>query len=304
MMKLDARWIQILWLCSLLTLGVLWRDFSLYWQQIALTFTVAFATQYVGMRWLKRRALNGYARQWSAADFLSGFVTSFGISLLVRADNFWIHPLLACLAIGSKFVLTLPRADNPSLRTHVFNPANLAAMLAAFVLPGAWLSPGQWGQDPMLAVMFCLLGLGVTVVAKRWDVALTFIGSFALLHWLRIEWLQANPAILKHQLTNGALLLFTFFMITDPLTTPQHRGARIVFAFVVALMAFVWQFTQFKPNGPIIGLFFLSLLVPWVNRFTVRRLSSRYQHFSWRPQTVDSKPARTLPALIPSSAAA
>jgi enediyne biosynthesis protein E5 len=280
-MKIDARWIQIMWLCSLLTLGVLWRDFSLYWQQVALTFSAALATQYAGMRWLKARhpshLQNG--RRWTSADFLSAFVTSFGVSLLVRADNNWVHPLLACIAIGSKFVVTVPRVDNPQMRTHIFNPANLAAVLAGFVLPGAWLSPGQWGQDPYLAILFCALGLGVTIIARRWDIALTFIGTFALLHWLRIEWLQANPAILKHQLTNGALLLFTFFMITDPMTTPQNRLLRLGFAAVTALAAFAWQFTTFRPNGPIIALFVLSLFVPWLNSVSRKN----YVHFSFLP---------------------
>ncbi len=295
-MKLDARWIQIVWLCNLLLLGVLWRDFSLQWQQVALTFSGAMLAQFLGMRWLKRSTASP---QWSSADFLSGFITSFGISLLVRADNFWVHPLVAVIAIASKFVITIERSDKPQQRTHIFNPANLAAILAALVIPGAWLSPGQWGQDIAFALIFCALGLVVTLAAKRVDIALSFILSFAVLHWLRIEWLGANPAGLKHQLSNGALLLFTFFMVTDPMTTPQHWGARIGFGVAVAALAFVWQYTQFKPNGPIYALFVLSLTVPLINRFTV----GRYQFFNWRTAAV-SKPAKTSQTLVPSAEAA
>ena len=262
---LDARWLQICWLCGLLLVGVWWRDFSLYAHQIVATFAAALTAQYLGMRWLKNHLQQ--PTRWQASDFLSGFVTSFGISLLVRADNAWVHPLLAIIAIGSKFAITLPRADQPQLRSHVFNPANLAAVLAGFVLPGAWLSPGQWGQDPRLAAVFCLLGLLVTWRAKRWDVALTFIICFATLLWLRISYLGANPAGLIHQLSNGSLLLFTFFMISDPLTTPQHRFARIAFAVCVACAAFAWQYTQFKPNGPVLALLIASLAVPLLNRW-------------------------------------
>jgi enediyne biosynthesis protein E5 len=306
-MKLDARWIQILWLCSLLTVGVLWRDFSLHWQQVALTFTGAMMAQYLGMCYLRAKLLRiGQLQkwQWSSSDFLSGFVTAFGISLLVRSDNYWVHPLLAVVAISSKFVVTVARPDNRAMRTHLFNPANLAAMLAAFVVPGAWLSPGQWGQDPVLALLFCAMGLGVTILARRWDIALVFIGTFALYHWLRIEWLEANPAILQHQLSNGALLLFTFFMITDPLTTPQNRSARLGFAVLVATAAFVWQTTQFKPNGPIIALFFMSLIVPLINRLTLSRSKGHYQHYYWRGASTDSNPASTWQALRPKEAAA
>jgi Na+-translocating ferredoxin:NAD+ oxidoreductase RnfD subunit len=34
--------------------------------------------------------------------------------------------------------------------------------------------------------------------------------------------------------SNGAVLLFAFFMISDPMTTPQQRSARITYAVAVA----------------------------------------------------------------------
>jgi Na+-translocating ferredoxin:NAD+ oxidoreductase RnfD subunit len=148
----------------------------------------------------------------------------------------------------------------------VFNPANLAAVLAAYLLPGAWLSPGQWGQDPVLASLFCALGLAVTVKAKRWDVALMFIGTFAALLLLRALWIEARLATVLHTLMNGSLLLFTFFMISDPMTTPQRQSVRLIYAALVASAAVVWQYTQFKPNGPVLALFVLSFAVPLLNR--------------------------------------
>ena len=42
----------------------------------------------------------------------------------------------------------------------------------------------------------------------------------------------------QHMVTNGALLLFTFFMITDPMTTPNHAKARIAWAVMVGLLTF------------------------------------------------------------------
>jgi enediyne biosynthesis protein E5 len=245
---MDARWLQITLLGTLLLVGVWWRDFSLQAPQILFTFAASLAVQYLAMRWLHIKL-----------NLLSALVTSFGICLLVRADSFWVHPLVASIAIGSKFIIT-------SQRQHIFNPANFAAVVAGYALPGAWLSPGQWGQDPVLASLFCLLGLAVTIRAKRWDVALMFIGSFALLILLRALWIEARLATVLHTLMNGSLLLFTFFMISDPMTTPQRRWVRMSYAFAVALLAVVWQYTQFKPNGPVLALFALSLAVPLLNR--------------------------------------
>lgn len=48
---------------------------------------------------------------------------------------------------------------------------------------------------------------------------------------------------------NGALLLFAFFMISDPMTIPNARRARLAYAAIVALAACFRQFGLFKPNA-------------------------------------------------------
>jgi enediyne biosynthesis protein E5 len=258
--RLDPRVFQIVFLGSFLTIGVLVRDFSVAWQQVALTFVTALATQAF---WLARLKL------WHAG-FLSALVTSFGLSILVRADNFWVHPLIAVLAISSKFTL---RFDD----RHVFNPANLGAMLAAYLLPGAWISPGQWGQDILLAAWFIALGTIVTQRSRRLDIGWCFLGFYVGLISLRVLWLGQPLAIISHQLQNGGLLLFAFFMISDPLTTPRNIRARIVFTALVAIGAFCWQYQVIKPNGLIVALFGLTPLVIGLNR---RWPGPKFQ---WRP---------------------
>jgi Na+-translocating ferredoxin:NAD+ oxidoreductase RnfD subunit len=76
-----------------------------------------------------------------------------------------------------------------------------------------------------------------------------------------------------HQALNGATLLFAFFMISDPMTTPQHRRARIAYAICVAVIAFGWQFGLSRPQGLIVSLFLVSFTVPLWNIFF---LSARY----------------------------
>src|SRR5688572_15753948 len=91
--KVDARWLQILSIGSLLLFGALVRDFALRWEQVALTFTVGLATQ----------AAWTYAKGLPWHQMLSGAVTCIGLSILVRADSLWVHPLLACLVLSAKF---------------------------------------------------------------------------------------------------------------------------------------------------------------------------------------------------------
>ena len=62
-------------------------------------------------------------------------------------------------------------------------------------------------------------------------------------------------------------MLFTFFMISDPMTTPDRAATRYAYAMIVVVGAFVWQFWLFKPHGLIWALFLATPLVPLFDRF-------------------------------------
>ena len=122
----DARVFQIVFLSGLLTTGVLLRDFSVQPLQIVLAFAAGFATQAF---WLRRLGLQ-------QKGLLSAIVTCCGLSLLLRSDTLWAHPLAAALAMSSKFVLRISGK-------HLHNPANLGVIAAITLLPGTWVSPGH-----------------------------------------------------------------------------------------------------------------------------------------------------------------
>ena len=77
-----------------------------------------------------------------------------------------------------------------------------------------------------------------------------------------LDWLGEPLAIPLHRLQSGALLLFTFFMISDPRTTPDSRAGRIVFAALVAFGAWYVQFRLFRTNGLLWSLAAFSLATP------------------------------------------
>ncbi len=271
--RLDARWFQIAFLASLLLFGAVARDFAISPPQLVLTFAAALATQ---AAWQWSLDLPGKAG-WHG--YLSAIVSAIGISILVRADSLWAHPLLAMIAMSSKYLV---RAGHGACRSHVFNPANLAALMACCMLPGVWLSPGQWGSGTLLALWLFALGGLVTQRITRWDVSLAFVGTWAALLALRLVWLdyawEVGHAMWLQQVSNGATILFAFFMISDPMTTPQRRGPRIAYATGVAGAAFVWQYLLFKPHGLILMLAAASISVPLINwRWPQRR-------FEWASQ--------------------
>ncbi len=118
--RIDARWLQIGAVGGLLLFGALVRDFALRWEQSALCFTGALGAQFL---WIRLLGLKN-------VGYLSAIVTGIGLSVLVRADSLWVHPLVAFLAISAKFIVRVRGK-------HIYNPANLGVMLAILFLPGA-----------------------------------------------------------------------------------------------------------------------------------------------------------------------
>lgn len=268
----DARVYQILFLGVLLGAGALARDFTLRPEQMALTFAAGLATQIACVRAL------GLQR----VGILSALITCLGLSILLRADSLWVHPLAAALAIASKFTI---RAQGK----HLFNPANLGVIIGVALIPGAWISPGQWGSDIASAAWVVALGALVSSRAQRLDTSWAFLGCYLGLVAARVGWLGYDWAVFVHQLESGALLLFAFFMISDPMTTPNHRGARVVHAALVAAAAFAWQFLLFVPNGLVWALFLATPLVPLLDRIF------RAERFNWRDNPALPAPGARAP---------
>ncbi|MGB8432819.1 MAG: RnfABCDGE type electron transport complex subunit D [Burkholderiales bacterium] len=266
----DARIYQIVFLGVLLGAGALARDFALRPEQMALTFVAGLATQFAFVRAL------GLQR----VGVLSAVITCLGLSILLRADTWWAHPLVAALAIASKFTI---RAGGK----HLFNPGNLGVIAGVALIPGAWISPGQWGSDIASAVWVVALGTLVASRARRLDTSWIFLACYLGLVAARILWLGYDWAVIVHQLQNGALLLFAFFMISDPMTTPNHRGARVAHAALVATTAFAWQYALFIPNGLVWALFLATPAVPLLDRIF------RAERFNWRDNRALPNPRAT-----------
>jgi Na+-transporting NADH:ubiquinone oxidoreductase subunit NqrB len=248
--RTDVRLWQLAVMAGLLTVGVWLRDFSLQPAQIALTFASGLLTQW----WFLRRT--GLRQH----GFLSAAITCFGLCLLLRSSNLWAHPAVAGLAMASKYWLRVDGA-------HLFNPANLGVILGLALFPNTWVTSGQWGADMATAGWLLAGGFLVAGNARRLDISVYFLICYAaLLLAVRVLWYGYPPAVFFHQFQNGALLLFAFFMISDPMTVPRQRKARLLHAALVALLAYGWQYGLYKNQGILWGLFFATPLVPLWNR--------------------------------------
>jgi Na+-translocating ferredoxin:NAD+ oxidoreductase RnfD subunit len=105
--------------------------------------------------------------------------------------------------------------------------------------------------------------------ARRAETTSAFLCAYGALLLGRALWLGDPLSIPLHQLQNGALLIFAFFMISDPKTTPNSALGRALFGALVATIAYAIQFIFYEPNGPIIALIISAPVVPLID--SVRR---------------------------------
>ena len=244
----DPRFYQIASLSTLLLYGLLVLHFDISIWQIVITISTAQLMQYAGTRYVH---LPCFAPK-------SALISSLSLCLLLRTNDCAVAALAAGITIGSKFVIRWKDK-------HIFNPTNLALVVVLASGLG-WISPGQWGQVAWFGFLIACLGSLVVTRAARADVTLAFLTFYVGLLFARALWLGDPLTIPLHQIESGALLIFSFFMISDPKTTPDSKTGRIVFALIVALTALYIQFHFFTPNGPLWGLIACSPLVPLLDR--------------------------------------
>jgi len=260
--KSDPRYYQIAVLTMLVAAGVFMLDFGIPWAHALVILIAAQTTQYSAGR------LAGV----QAFDPLSAMVTTLSLTLLLRTDLPGVAALAAIAAIGSKFIL---RYNGK----HIFNPANFAIVGFMLFTDHAWISTGQWGSATIAAFALACLGFLVLTRARRAETTLSFLGAYAALLIGRALWLGDPLSIPLHHLQNGALLIFAFFMISDPKTTPNTAVGRCLYGSLVALIAHTIQFVYYQPYGPMLALFFAAPIVPLIDA------ALHGQHYRWLEAT-------------------
>ena len=257
--RLDPRLFQIASLGALLAANIVWFDFGARPMQSFVTVASALLAQ------------AAFCRAFAVPfDWRSPLITGLSLSLLLRTNfpAFWAAAPM--LAIASKFLLRVRGK-------HLFNPAAFAIVVLLLASDGVWVSPGQWGAAAWLALLVTSLGGLVLTRSARLDTALGFLLCFGgLLAWR--AWTLGDPwAIPLHQVQAGSLLLFAFFMVTDPRSTPDSRAGRMVFVAAVSALAYHLMFAWQQRPGLYFALVAVSCLTPLLD------LLLPAARFRWRP---------------------
>ena len=252
--RLDPRLYQIAVLAGLLVYGITFLDFEVSPARAALILATVLAVQFTCTRLWKLKAF----------DPKSPLISGLSLCLLLRTNSVTLVMLTAAVAILSKFALRVGGK-------HLFNPTNFGLVAMMLATGQVWVSPGQWGNAALFAGLMACLGGLVVNRATRSDITLAFLAVYGGLVFGRSMWLGDPLSIPIHRLESGALLLFAFFMISDPKTTPDSRLGRLVFAAIVACGAAYIQLRLFRTNGLLWSLAGSSMLVPVIDRLLPAR---------------------------------
>jgi Na+-transporting NADH:ubiquinone oxidoreductase subunit NqrB len=273
----DIRDFQILFLSIFLILGISTRDWTLRPELIGVAIATCLFTQWLLSFVMSHLSLTNTEQK---INLRSALITSLGLSLLLRADEWTTMAVAAFSAIASKFVF---KVDHK----HFFNPANFGIISAVVLTPDAWVSPGQWGEDWWYGLLF--VGTGGMILQKvgRWDTTVAFLSVYSTSEAIRNLWLGWTWDVYWHRLMSGSLLLFALFMVTDPRSIPNARIGRLVWAACIAFLTFILRNNFFIPTAVFWALFALAPFTPLLD------FLCSAPHFSWNghrdeTQVVDS----------------
>jgi len=250
MIMSDPRYYQLAVQGGLLFWGILYLGFSLSIQNVLAVWVCALLLQ-----WLLTRHYQ------LAFNPLSAINSSMSILLLLQTSQIIYLLLAISIAIASKFFIRWQQR-------HIFNPSNLGIVFVLLISDTTWIASGQWGQSMWWSLLLLGLGLIAFIGFSRLLSSLSFLVSFAFLLGIRAFFLGDPWLIPLHQLQNGALLIFAFFMLSDPMTTPNSASGRLFLGILVAIVAWVLQFTYYIPNAFLYALALCSPLVILINKIT------------------------------------
>lgn len=213
-------------------------------------------------------ACNIYSISYDAIK--SALVTSLGLSILLKTYSIEIAILAGFIAISSKYILRIKNK-------HIFNPANIGIIATIYLTNNAWVSPGQWGSNIILFYFIGAAGTMMLFKVGRIDTGIVFLITYGLIQLIySCVFLQWPIDFYLHKMCNGALLLYSFFMITDPSTTPNNKKARIIWSISIAILTFYFAEIKYMNGAPIKALFIISISTPLVDYLY------KGQFFSWK----------------------
>ena len=232
---------------------------------------------------------------WPASAMLTGNGVSFVLRVpgTVHGDwwslrGWWIFVGTSAVALLSKYVIRW-RGE------HIFNPSNIGLVLCFLLLGRTRAAPLDFWWGPMsawLALALALIVAGGFLILRRLQllrVAVGFWIAFALAigvlalagHTMTARW-SLGPISGLHLwlvlITSPEVLVFLFFMITDPKTAPRSPSGRLAYAVSLGMLAAVMMAqttTEYAAKVALLGSLAVVCLALPLLRLVPRPLDRR-----------------------------
>ena len=254
---LDPRYFQVIFQAIFLSYGILFLHWNADWQHYSLSIGGCVLFQYAADSIKAKRFLK--ANEFDRWGF-SVLISAMSLCLLLKTNDWYVSLLAAFLTVASKYILRFNKK-------HIFNPSAFGIVATILLTKDAWLSPGQWGSNAVIFFGVVTFGTIVVTRVQKLDISLAFLLTFiGLLYWRQVYVLGWPMDHFIHSFSTGSLLLFTFFMISDPRTSPNHPVARIIWAVLIAAVSFYLAAFKWKYNTIIWVLVAAAPLVPLLDK--------------------------------------
>jgi Na+-translocating ferredoxin:NAD+ oxidoreductase RnfD subunit len=252
---------------------------------------------------------------WPASAMLTGS----GVALILRVpttpvgDHWSFHAWyvfagVAAFSLATKYVIRYRGS-------HVFNPSNIGLVIAFIVLGSTRIEPLDFWWAPlgngMILAYAVILGGGLLITARLgllaaavtfWVTLAAGIGVLAASgHCMVARWAFAPVCGVDYWrviITSPEVLIFLFFMITDPKTVPSSRRGRIAFGFLVAVVSTLLMAPQTNEFGTKVALLG-GLAVVCACRPVFDRLAIARRRSARTDAAPDPGPGRPVGALLP-----
>ena len=252
---------------------------------------------------------------WPASALLTGN----GVAILLRVPgtehgDYWtlhgahIFAAIAALAILSKHAIQFRGR-------HLFNPANFGLAIGLLLLGSQRADPQDlwWGPlSPAIVATLVIIALGAALVTKRQGLIGVSLGFFATLalgagvlaangHCITARW-HVGPVCGGSYwwtlMSSPEILVFMFFMITDPRTVPGGRWARVAHGVLVGALACLLIAPQTTEFATKVGILVALVLVCALRPFLDHRLPTGHTPRSRTMATIGAVGAVALVAAV------
>ena len=264
--RLQALWRFAVAITVLNVLGHSVLGFEQSWAQPlvapATTYSVELILEALSA-WAERRKPHYEGGLGSFVDFLlPAHITGLAVAMLLYAnERLWPIAFASAVAIGSKVLIRIPTGHGAR---HCLNPSNAGIAITLLFFPWVGIAPpyqftenlsgiGDWLLPAVIIASGTFLNTRYT---RKMPLILGWLGGFLLQAVLRSQ-LQGTPLVPSIlPVTGMAFLLFTFYMVTDPATTPVLPRDQLLFGAAVSA-----TYGLLMLSHVVFGLFFSLMLV-------------------------------------------